>query len=74
MTRTCGNCLNAYNSPWRTMPQCWNKEWLAQFGGTDTAVRPDESCGTWQRSVRTLILENRWPEEEYISDIDFMNP
>ena len=20
---------------------------------------------TWQRSVRTLILENRWPEEEY---------
>lgn len=49
MTRTCGNCLNAYNSPWRTMPQCWNREWLAQFGGTDTTVRPDESCGTWQR-------------------------
>lgn len=27
---------------------------------------------TWQRSVRTLILENRWPEEEYISDVKFM--
>ena len=27
---------------------------------------------TWQKSVQTLILENRWPEEEYISDIDFM--
>lgn len=23
---------------------------------------------TWQRSVRTLILENHWPEEEYISE------
>lgn len=27
---------------------------------------------TWQRSVRALILENRWPEEEYISDVKFM--
>jgi len=27
---------------------------------------------TWQRSVCTLILENRWPEEEYISDVKFM--
>lgn len=27
---------------------------------------------TWQRSVRMLILENRWPEEEYISDVKFM--
>ena len=27
---------------------------------------------TWQRSVRSLILENRWPEEEYISDVKFM--
>lgn len=27
---------------------------------------------TWQRSVRTLILENRWPEEDYICDESFM--
>lgn len=27
---------------------------------------------TWQRSVRTLIMENRWPEENYISDIKFL--
>lgn len=27
---------------------------------------------TWQRSVRTLILENRWPEEDYISGVDAM--
>lgn len=27
---------------------------------------------TWQKSVQTLILENRWPEEEYISNLDFM--
>ena len=27
---------------------------------------------TWWRSVRTLIVENRWPEEEYITDIKFL--
>ncbi len=27
---------------------------------------------TWWRSVRTLIVEGRWPEEEFISDVRFM--
>ena len=26
----------------------------------------------WQHTVRTLIVENRWPEEEYISDLKFL--
>ena len=49
MPRTCSNCLNAYNSPYYTLPQCYNKEWEAQFRPADCSVRPDESCGTWQR-------------------------
>jgi len=49
MPQTCSNCLNAYNSPYRTLPQCVNKEWESQFRPTDCSVRPDESCGTWQR-------------------------
>ena len=28
---------------------------------------------TWGRSVRTLIVEGRWPEEEFISDVRFMD-
>lgn len=28
---------------------------------------------TWWRSVRTLIVEGRWPEEEFISDVRFMD-
>lgn len=32
----------------------------------------DYTVNTWQKSVRTLIVENRWPEEEYISNVDFL--
>jgi hypothetical protein len=32
----------------------------------------NDVINTWQRSVRTLILENRWPEGDYISDVKFM--
>lgn len=49
MPQTCCNCLNAYNSPFYAMPQCWNKEWLNEGQDADNSVRPDESCGTWQR-------------------------
>ena len=28
---------------------------------------------TWWRSVRTLIVEGRWPEEEFVSDVRFMD-
>lgn len=49
MNCTCANCLNAYNSPYYAMPQCWNKEWLNEGFDADNSVRPDESCGTWQR-------------------------
>ena len=41
-----------------TMKEIWNYAELA--------------VETWQRSIRTLIMENRWPEEEYISDIKFL--
>lgn len=50
MIQTCRNCLNAYNSPYRQQPQCWNKEWLYEGQqDADCSVRPDESCGTWQQ-------------------------
>jgi len=26
----------------------------------------------WQHVVRTLVMENRWPEEEFISDVKFL--
>lgn len=26
----------------------------------------------WQDGIRTLIMENRWPEEEYIGDLKFL--
>lgn len=26
----------------------------------------------WQANIRTLIIENRWPEEEYISNLKFL--
>ena len=48
--RTCSNCLNAYNSPHYSQPRCWNKEWLYEGNEkADCSVRPDETCGTWQR-------------------------
>lgn len=49
MTRTCENCLNAYNSSYDTAVRCWNKEFEAQFHDIDVTVRKDETCGTWQR-------------------------
>lgn len=48
MTKTCRNCLNAYNSPHSAQVFCWNKEFLAQFESIDTTVKPDETCGTFQ--------------------------
>ena len=35
-------------------------------------IYAERAVDTWQRSIRTLIIENRWPEEEYISDIKFL--
>jgi len=31
-----------------------------------------EVVDLWWRSVRTLIVENRWPEEEYITDVNYL--
>lgn len=31
-----------------------------------------EVVNLWWRSVRTLIVENRWPEEEYITDVNYL--
>ena len=33
----------------------------------------EDLVDTWWRSVRTLIVEGRWPEEEFISDVRFMD-
>ena len=47
MNETCSNCLNAYNSPHYSQPQCWNKEWLYEGNEkADCSVRPFETCGT----------------------------
>ena len=66
MTRTCSNCLNAYNNPYTHEVRCWNREWLAEFDPkVKTSVGPDETCGTYQMRAanqKPLVFKKLvWP-------------
>lgn len=50
MTKTCSNCLNAYNSPHDADVHCVNREWWHQScPHIRTTVARNETCTTWQQ-------------------------
>jgi len=48
MTRTCENCLNAYNNPHDAEVRCVKKDWESQFRDIDVTVHKGETCGTFR--------------------------
>ena len=67
--RKCSNCLNAYNPPDDCRPHCWNKDFQAQFSDICCTVRPDETCGAWQRR-RAAQAPLKWDNPIQLSLID----
>ena len=48
-----------------------------QYENWDSAIEKifcgmDDTIDSWYRIVRTLIMEGRWPEQEFVSDVKFL--